>query len=197
MSDVDHQKYMQSEQWKAKRQAKLDDCRGKCECEVGCYREATQIHHLHYDTLGNESLQDLQALCPKCHMAKSNVRDFYGTVSSDCCQRFPSDEDEKPKKKILPYSVWHEANFRYQMGRERCTQIAQALGTEPVITALIDNLGIMFACGDIAVTAKITQAIGRFVDVVPAEAAGLDGYGHETVYKLKPEFAKHFSDDED
>lgn len=196
MSDVDHQKYMQSEQWKAKRQAKLDDCRGKCECEGGCYREATQIHHRHYDTLGNESCEDLQALCPKCHMKKSNVRNFYGDVVKDCCQRTPLSEDEKPKK-ILPYSVWHEANWHYHADREQYTQIAEALGTEPVIAALLGNLGIMFACGDIAVEAKITQAIGRFVDVVPAEAAGLDGYGHETVYKLKPDFSKHFSNGED
>lgn len=196
MSDVDYRKYMQSEEWKSKRQAKLDDCRGKCECEGGCCREATQIHHLHYDTLGNESFDDLQALCPKCHMKKSNVRNFYGDVAKDCCQRTPISEDEKPMK-ILPYSVWNEANFRYQMDRERCTQIAETLGTAPVIAALLDNLGIMFACDDIEVTAKITQAIGRFVDIVPAEAGGLDGYGHETVYKLKPEISKHFANDED
>ncbi len=195
MSDVDYRKYMQSEEWKAKRQTKLDDCRGKCECEGGCYRQATQIHHLHYDTLGNECFDDLQALCPKCHMKKSNVRDFYGYVAKDCCQRTPLSEEEKPKK-ALPYSVWHEANFRYQMDRERCTQIAETLGTDPVIAALLDNLEIMFACGDIAVEAKITKAIGRFADVVPAKEGGLDGYGHETVYKLKPEFSKHFSNDE-
>ena len=196
MSNVDYQKYLQSEEWKTKRRAKLDDCRGRCECEGGCFRQATQIHHLHYDTLGNESFDDLQALCPKCHMKKSNVRNFYGDVVRVCCQRTPLNEDEKPKK-ILPYSVWHEANWHFHADRERNTIIAEALETDPVIAALLSNLGIMFACGDIAVEAKITQAIGRFVDIVPAEAAGLDGYGHETVYKVKSEFSKHFSNDED
>ena len=68
---MNYRKYMQSEAWKEKRQAKLDACSGKCECEGGCTREATQIHHHHYDSLGNESLDDLQALCPECHMQKS------------------------------------------------------------------------------------------------------------------------------
>ena len=62
-----YQKYMRSKEWKAKRQKKLEACDHKCECEGGCYRKATQIHHLHYDTLGKESMEDLQALCPKCH----------------------------------------------------------------------------------------------------------------------------------
>lgn len=196
MSNVNYQKYLQSEEWKSKREAKLDDCCSRCECEGGCFRQATQIHHLHYDTLGNESFDDLQALCPKCHMKKSHVRNFYGDAIKGCCQRTPLNEDEKPKK-TLPYPVWHEANWHFHADRDRYTIIAGALGTEPVIVALIDNLGIMFACGDIAVEPKTTQAIGRFVDIVSPEAAGLDGYGHETVYKVKSEFSKYFSNDED
>ena len=58
-----YQTYLRSPEWEAKRQEKLESCQYKCECEGGCHRQATQIHHLHYDTLGNESLQDLQALC--------------------------------------------------------------------------------------------------------------------------------------
>ena len=77
---LDYQKYMRSKEWKAKRQAKLESCDHKCECEGGCYRKATQIHHLHYDTLGEEGMEDLQALCPKCHMQKSHVKGFYGNV---------------------------------------------------------------------------------------------------------------------
>ena len=61
---MNYRKYMQSKSWKEKRQAKLDARSGKCECKGGCTREATQVHHLHYDSLGNESLDDLQALCP-------------------------------------------------------------------------------------------------------------------------------------
>ena len=33
-----------------------------------CQNEATQVHHLHYDSLGKEDIEnDLQALCGECH----------------------------------------------------------------------------------------------------------------------------------
>ena len=51
---LDYQKYMRSKEWKVKREEKLESCNHKCECEGGCYRTATQIHHLHYDTLGTD-----------------------------------------------------------------------------------------------------------------------------------------------
>ena len=49
----------------------------------------------------------------------------------------------------------------------------------------------MFACGDIAVEDKITEAISQFADVVPAEEADLKGYC-DVAYKIKPEFEKCF-----
>lgn len=191
---ADYQKYMRSNEWKAKRQEKLETCNHRCECEGGCYRKATQIHHLHYDTLGDESMEDLQALCPKCHMQKSGIKDFYGSVQRYCCQTEPIDDSEIPKK-ILPYSVWHEANFRYQLNPDKYEKIASALGADPIIVSLLDNLGILFACGDIAVAPKITKAIEDYADVVPASEAGLDGYC-DTAYRIKPEFQKYFPSDE-
>lgn len=243
---MDYQTYLCSPKWEAKRQEKLDSCQSKCECEGGCHRQATQIHHLHYDTLGNESLQDLQALCAKCHMAKSNVKNFYGNSIRNCCQkeqveidvnansleeRFEGiakelglSEAEKetffreceelttndpaflrsqicqelgidPNEKTLPYDVYHEANFRYQMNPQRYTKIAQQIQCDPVIAALLDNLGIMFASGDIGIEEKITKAIERFADVIDASAAGLDGYC-DIAYKIKPEFENHFIEEE-
>ena len=139
-------------------------------------------------------MDDLQALCPKCHMQKSGVRGFYGDVSRFCCQTEPIDANEKPEK-ILPYSVWHEANFRYQMNTDKYESIASQLGTDPVIASLLDNFGILFACGDIAVEPKITKAIEDYADVVPASEAGLDGF-RVPVYRIKPEFQKHFPSDD-
>ena len=225
---MNYHKYMQSKAWKEKRQTKLDACNGKCECEGGCTREATQVHHLHYDSLGNESLDDLQALCPKCHMQKSKVPDFYGNTDYRCCLK----EGEQSPEKILPYNVWNEAKFHYQMsntGRRddlinelvwnalfpdgglkqaenpnspdipveylgRYDKIALELGTDPVIVALLDKLGIMFACGDIEVCDAVTEAIGRFVDIVEGDH-WLAGYA-DVAYQIKPEFQKSFQTDE-
>lgn len=33
--------------------------------------EAKDVHHKHYDNIGKEQLEDLQALCKKCHAEQS------------------------------------------------------------------------------------------------------------------------------
>ena len=40
--------------------------RPTCEND-GCTNEAVHVHHLTYERIGKEWLEDLQALCPKCH----------------------------------------------------------------------------------------------------------------------------------
>ena len=185
---MNYKAYMRSDAWKALREKKLEACQHKCECEGGCCREATQVHHLHYETLGNESLQDLQALCAKCHMSKSSkVRNFYGNPVRNCCLV----EGQQEVEKTLPYNVWNEANFHLQINTPKYRLIGEKLGTEPIIAALLDNLGILFASGEIAVEDKTTQAISQFAEVVPAEEAGLKGFRID-VYKIKSEFEKCF-----
>ena len=185
---MNYKAYMRSDEWKALRQKKLEACQHKCECEGGCYREATQVHHLHYETLGEESLEDLQALCAKCHMSKSpKVRNFYGNPVRNCCLV----EGQQEVEKTLPYHVWNEANFHLQINTPKYRLIGAKLGTEPLLAALLDNLGILFACGDIAVEDKVTAAISQFADVVSAEEADLKGYC-DVAYKIKPEFEKCF-----
>lgn len=78
-------------------------------------------------------------------------------------------------------------------------KIAGELNTSVRIAALLKNLGILFASGQIDVKPELTEAIKHFVDVVAAKEANLEGYGFETVYKLKSEFEKYFGDklDED
>lgn len=181
---MNYRKYIKSDAWYAKQQAKLEASNGKCECEGGCIRDATQIHHLHYDTLGNEGMEDLLALCPKCHMAKSpKVRNFYGNPVRNCCLV----EGQQELEKILPYNVWNEANFHYITSpTELYDKVALELQTDPVIVALLDNCGLMIACGDMSVTDKVTQVINNFVDVVHDDHDGGD------IYVLKPDVKKIF-----
>ena len=56
-----------------------------------------------------------------------------------CCQTEPIDESERPKK-ILPYNVWNEANFYYQINSDKYEGIASQLGADPLIASLLDNL---------------------------------------------------------
>ncbi len=180
--------YLQSLEWEEKRKTKLKDCKFKCECEGGCVRKATHVHHLHHYTLGYESMEDLQAFCSKCYHTKYSIfRNFYGNPVRDCCLVGEQQEVEK----TLPYDVWKEANFHLQMDTPKYSLIAEKIGTDPIIAALLDNLGIMFACDELAVTDKVTEVINKFADVVPARQANLEGYC-DIAYKIKPEFEKYF-----
>jgi hypothetical protein len=60
-----YEQYLQTPEWKRKRQLVLLRAQGICE---GCREvEATDVHHLSYDDVGNEFLFELVALCRKCH----------------------------------------------------------------------------------------------------------------------------------
>lgn len=57
--------YYSSEQWARLRRLVIKRAAGRCE---GCGEaEATQAHHLHYRTFGQEFLWDLRAVCRDCH----------------------------------------------------------------------------------------------------------------------------------
>ncbi len=62
---MDYSSYIQSEQWHARRRARLDFARRRCEI---CNRsENLEVHHRTYERLGNEELEDLLVVCSRCH----------------------------------------------------------------------------------------------------------------------------------
>ena len=60
-----YKEYLQSDQWRELREAKLLDVDNTCE---KCRRKSClEVHHLSYERLGQERLSDLQVLCQNCH----------------------------------------------------------------------------------------------------------------------------------
>ena len=59
-----YQCYLLSEQWKTRRSAVM--ARDNHMCQY-CGGEATEVHHLTYENIGNEPLEDLIAICRLCH----------------------------------------------------------------------------------------------------------------------------------
>jgi len=59
--------YLQSAEWKEKRRQVWRRAKGRCE---GCKAQAKEmhIHHLTYDRIYNESLDDLRLYCRACHL---------------------------------------------------------------------------------------------------------------------------------
>ena len=75
-----YNKYLQSPEWEAKRQAVLKRDEYKC---VKCgSQDELQVHHLTYDHVYNEPLKDLITLCKKCHYKTHHKRRRYGKVGT-------------------------------------------------------------------------------------------------------------------
>lgn len=74
MNPSEYQRYLASREWALKRETVKKRCKGKCErCHFGKY---SQTHHLTYEHVGDERLEELQALCEPCHKflsAKSDI----------------------------------------------------------------------------------------------------------------------------
>lgn len=71
-AEAKHQ-YLQSPEWKALKQIKLEQSNHKCEL---CNSTSNlHLHHLTYERLGNELLTDLIILCNYCHQLQ---HDHYG-----------------------------------------------------------------------------------------------------------------------
>ena len=62
---VDYYEYMNSPEWKAKREERLKH--DKYQCQLCHTAKNLVVHHVTYDRLGHEDLSDLVTLCKKCH----------------------------------------------------------------------------------------------------------------------------------
>jgi hypothetical protein len=74
--------------WQSLRYRRLVLCNRKCEAP-GCNNAASDCHHLHYDTLGFEEIDDVRMLCRECHDAQHGTfkptrpRGFYAEYLDD------------------------------------------------------------------------------------------------------------------
>jgi 5-methylcytosine-specific restriction endonuclease McrA len=61
----DYQTYLRSPEWKKKRERAFKLLGRKCQ-QCG-KTKSLQVHHLHYDTLYEESAEDVEIACTDCH----------------------------------------------------------------------------------------------------------------------------------
>ena len=73
-----YDEYMCSQEWYEKRKECFSTHGLNC---LDCGSVATDIHHLHYETLGDEDPQnDLHPLCNSCHHHRHTTGNLYGVV---------------------------------------------------------------------------------------------------------------------
>lgn len=65
--------YLKSAHWRRFRARKLKLVQNKCQ-DCNKYRRAPQLHHLTYTRLGHEKIDDVLALCGRCHMKRHKRR---------------------------------------------------------------------------------------------------------------------------
>lgn len=64
----EYRAYLESDAWKRFRVKAIKATASRCErCGAWKFDHELQVHHLHYKTLGNESLEDVEVLCLACH----------------------------------------------------------------------------------------------------------------------------------
>lgn len=68
LKKINYRQYLSSPEWEDIRQ-RLFNARGK-QCEECGSKRRIEVHHLTYDNIGKERLEDLQILCRKCHHGK-------------------------------------------------------------------------------------------------------------------------------
>jgi 5-methylcytosine-specific restriction endonuclease McrA len=58
--------YLNSDAWRSIRAQVIHRDRGRCRCGA----DGSDVHHLTYQNLGNEKLEDLILLCRECHQTE-------------------------------------------------------------------------------------------------------------------------------
>ena len=71
--DMSYQDYINSWMWKDKRDLVLR-LRGY-ECERCGSKKHLNVHHLTYETIGNEGDEDMIVLCRNCHKKEHGIED--------------------------------------------------------------------------------------------------------------------------
>ncbi len=68
-----YSEYLDSPEWKLKRQQVLEVDQGQC---LSCKGKAEIVHHLNYHTVGDEDLGSLVSLCHDCHTRIHEEKDM-------------------------------------------------------------------------------------------------------------------------
>lgn len=75
MSSFNYSEYLKSEEWQRKRKLRLKVA-GYC-CEQCGIAAPLDIHHVTYENVGRETIDDLIALCRDCHDEKHTHPDHW------------------------------------------------------------------------------------------------------------------------
>lgn len=72
---LEYHEYLASDAWKRFRRRAIESVAERCErCDAWKFPHELHVHHRHYNTLGHESLDDVEVLCVECHQTADDER---------------------------------------------------------------------------------------------------------------------------
>ena len=89
--------YLSSERWLRKRAKILE--RDHHLCQSCLENKATEVHHLTYERVGCELLQDLVSLCKDCHRAITRMRRI--KIAEDSSRRWTNGKPHQQDYKVV------------------------------------------------------------------------------------------------
>ena len=102
----EYEKYLMSSDWQEKRAERFEKDGNRCVC---CGAEkALQAHHITYERVGHEDIDDLVTLCADCHKTVHRIAAAYQVEAADIESRFLLDIEDLTRQRTLA--------FRREMG---------------------------------------------------------------------------------
>ncbi len=102
--------YLKSDAWKLKRLSKIQSVGYKCQ-RCNATDKLLQVHHLTYDRLGHERMDDLKVVCLDCH----EVEDVERKIQANQ-RHYSKAMDTYASKKYGEY--WHDRRDSEQIQEE-------------------------------------------------------------------------------
>lgn len=124
-----YHEYLQTWVWQRKRREVYNRCNGIC--EKCCDQSMQECHHLTYDRIGNEKLEDLIGLCRDCHEEAHGINtdetkhyfNFDGMCwplpDVDMFWNFDNSEITKKEKNVISSILWAYKDLIYKTQKDR------------------------------------------------------------------------------
>jgi 5-methylcytosine-specific restriction endonuclease McrA len=108
--------YIRSEKWKNFKKSAIVNAGRKCQC-CGVKNVLLEVHHVHYRTLGNESLSDVKVVCVSCHRREDRSREIESGLDTYATKKYGNEWYQRDKESIeKEFDDWLEKKDREYRG---------------------------------------------------------------------------------
>ena len=127
MTKEQYAAYLKSAKWRSLREKIFK--RDKYKCTDCSGKHNLHVHHLTYERVGEELLEDLKTLCRKCH-EKQHKGELLIKLIELCCRKFLS---QKPSEDYNPFKLptCHGCDKVFEYEETRYAYGITAFGTAP------------------------------------------------------------------